>query len=250
MTIAVHFYFSNIDIRVIHKHHLLTSTVALTLSASNLNVIIAACAASWICYKHKYNLYAPRCMRPHCFYINSVCSQLATCKTPMPANARNSDVWHYIFSQNTGAWHTFSLLVRNIWRQMLHARKSLILISLAWQLKTLHAGGMYSFLSVCIYQWFESVKRSPHTKHLCPRMRVTLRCGTTFSHKTRGRESLFHRWLEPFGDHSCTLLFLKHWHSRNTQTSPAHFNCCPYLVCIESECHHRCVCCILDLLQT
>ena len=93
----------NMTIPDVHKHHLLTCTVVLTLSASNLNVIIAACAASWICYRHKYNLYAARCMRPHCFYINSVCSQLATCKTPMPANARNSDLSHYIFSQNTGA---------------------------------------------------------------------------------------------------------------------------------------------------
>ena len=45
---------------------------------------------------------------------------------------------------------------------------------------------------------------------LCPRMRVTLTCGTTVSHKTPGREHINDLWLETFGDHSCTLLLLKH----------------------------------------
>jgi len=42
------------------------------------------------------------------------------------------------------------------------------------------------------------------TKDLCPRMRVTLTCGTIISHKTRGRECVCDPWLEKFGDHSCT----------------------------------------------
>jgi hypothetical protein len=61
--------------------------------------------------------------------------------------------------------------------------------------------------------WYKSCRRVrsfPHTRDLCPRMCVTLTCGTTISHKTRGRECVRDPWLEKFGDHSCTLLLLKH----------------------------------------